>query len=206
MITYDFDMNDHLFSDQFKKVRAFYKLTAREMAALLNYKSSANIAYFEKYPMTNKPTFELILKLHQLFGLTTDLLLGLNKIPYTEESVKKAEASQFSRLSANYINQPKLEKYTTPENIMFPISVKLFPAPKERQNTLILQDRFTLIFLLNYTEYALEKYYEQNRTKILKEESPNLTELIGNKEDLYSPITKIQGITPIFQKHPEYTS
>ncbi len=202
MADYFFDHSEYSFSNKFKTIRSFYELPAREMAALLNYKSSANIAYFEKCPMTNKPTFQLLISINQLFGLSIDWLLGLSEIPYTEESVRQAEIAQDERLIVDPLVIPA--DSDAPENIMSSIKEGIFPR-KVIQEKLVLRDRFTLIFLLNYISYALEQYYVQNHSGILKKKLQSLAELLGFSKPS-ALISNPSGIVNTLKKHPEFAS
>lgn len=202
MPDYTFDHADLNFSCKFKAVRSFHQLTTRELAALLNYKSASNIAFLEKYPMSSKPTFQLLVSMNQLFGLSIDWLLGLSEIPYTEESVRQAEIAQDERLIVDSLVIPA--DSDAPENIMSSIKEGIFPR-KVIQEKLVLRDRFTLIFLLNYISYALEQYYVQNHSGILKKKLQGLAEILGFKNSS-SLMTNPDGVTNTLKKHPEFAS
>lgn len=202
MLEYTIDHSELSFSDKFRTLRNFYKLSAREMAGLLSYKSSANIAFFEKYPMTNKPTFQLPIALNQLFGISVDWMLGLGEDPYTEESVRQAEIALDERIAVAVSMIP--EDSDAPENIMSNIKSGIFPR-SIIQERLVLRDRFILIFLFNYISYALEQYYVQNRIKILKRELQSLAEILGFSGSS-NPIGNPEGISNALKKHPEITS
>ncbi len=202
MPEYTFDHSDLNFSDKFKMLRKFYRLSGRELADLLNYKSSANIAFFEKYPMKNKPTFQLLVGLNQLFGISSDWILGLGKEPYTEESINQAEIALDERFVIAASTIP--ENSDVPETIMRNIKCGIFPRSIV-QRKLVLRDRFTLIFLLNYVSYSLDQYYVQNRTGILKGKLQSLSEILGfsNPSNL---IGNPEGISQTLKKHPEFSS
>ncbi len=200
MLEYIFEHSELSFSAKFKALRGFYKLPAREMAGLLNYKSSANVAFFEKYPMTNKPTFQLLISMNQLFGISIDWMLGIGEKPYTEESIRQAEIAQDERfvVAASII----AEDSDAPENIMYGIKTGLFPRVII-QGKLELRDRFILLFLLNYISYALDQYYVQNRAGILKKKLQGLAELLGFTSSS-NPLSNLDGIVNTMKKHQDF--
>lgn len=201
MPEYTFDHSDLNFSDKFKALRNFYGLSAREMAALLNYKSSGNIAFFEKYPMTNKPTFQLLISMNQLFGVSIDWMLGIGEKPYTEENIRQAEIAQDERfvVAASAVIA---EDSDAPENIMYGIKTGFFPRIII-QGKLELRDRFILLFLLNYISYALDQYYVQNRAGILKKKLQGLAELLGFTSSS-NPLSNLDGIVNTMKKHQNF--
>lgn len=180
----------------------FYKMSTREMAALLNYKSPTNITNISKYPMISKPPFHTLSDLNQLYGVSLDWLLGISATPYTEESINKAEVLQGIRFEVD--SQILHEDSDRPENIMHKIISKMFPRDVI-QGKLVLSDRFVLIFLLNYLSYLFDQYFTQNHTRILKKKTPNLAEILGFS-NYSNPIIKPEGIIPLLKKHNEFAS
>lgn len=143
------DLAEKNFIYKFKLLREFYRFTVRDLATLLNYKNSSSITNFERAPMLKKPSFQTVIRIQQLYGISVDWLFGLSRTPYTEESVKQAEIEQQNRFSLNYDDITK-NSQTLEATISF-LKVNLFPNYLIWQR-LDLNDRFVLLAILYYIE------------------------------------------------------
>lgn len=192
MAEYSTKTSELSFSKKFKALREFYNLSYRDMAGLLNYKSSGNIAYFEKVPMTNKPSYQILISLAQIYGISIDWMIGLSDVPYTEATVKAAEIEQASRFVVNpeVINQ----NAKSLESIISFLKDSLFPNAIITQR-LQLADRFILLFLVNYLAGYVERYYVNHEGWKDSKNQQNLKNLIG-----LDPKMKAKQI----KKHPDY--
>lgn len=181
------------FSHKFKALRSFYHLSTRDMAALLNYKSPANIAYFEKSPMTNKPSYQTFINLQQIYGISIDWMLGLNNTPYTVETVKQAEIQQMNRFILDPLEVKKNPE--SPESTVSFLKTDLFPNDVIWKK-LQLRDRFTLLLILNFLSVYIFQYYIDHHGGILAKKVHGLKDMLG-----LNPSVKPQPI----KKHAEYS-
>lgn len=176
MQDYSIESTERNFTKKFLIVRSFYGLTIRDLAALLNYKSSANITHFEKAPILKKPSFQTIIGIQQLYGISVDWLFGLSRTPYTEESVKQAEIEQQNRFFLDYDDIAKNPQ--TPEATISFLKMNLFPNYVIWQK-LQLSDRFVLILLLNYLALYIFKYYRESHTGNVAKKVYDMKEVLG---------------------------
>lgn len=200
MPDYIFDHSEYNFSKRFKALRDFYKLSSRDMAALLNYKSPSNISYFEKYPMSNKPSYQALISIQQLFGISIDWMLGISNEPYNNESLTCAETEQDNRFIVEV--DEIAQNPDTPESIIRSLKNGVFPR-LVIQRKLLLQDRFTLIFLLNYLSFSLTQYYIENRSGILRKKLHGLLEILGLEGNSKLNLNS-NGVAHTLKKHPDY--
>ena len=104
--------NINVFKDRVKQLRLAHKLTMNEAAEMLNMKSSAGINTFEAG--ISKPLMDTLLTYCRFFAVSSDWLIGLSDIPYTEESVRSAkEFLTVARrnLDAEYIRDKIIKTY-----------------------------------------------------------------------------------------------
>ncbi|MSS81255.1 helix-turn-helix transcriptional regulator [Acidaminococcus fermentans] len=94
-----------LFSDRFILLRKLYKITQKDLAMLLRYKSRSNIADLESGRA--RPSFEVLLRIHHFYGVSIDWLMGISDTPYSEESISRAEKYAALNESMNLPNEIK---------------------------------------------------------------------------------------------------
>lgn len=185
MAIYDLTEADKKFSANFKTLRTFFHLTNREMAELLNYKSPSNINYFEKIPLTNRPSYQILVCIQELYGISIDWLFGLQTIPFTDETLTIAEKSlkkRLNSLSLDFTNK----KFTTEQKLQ---NLLLDLITTNAFIHYVLSDRFVLLFLINYLDNELCKSY---------------TEITINREEKYHRFKILENQKVEIRKHPEF--
>lgn len=147
---------DPRFSKRFYALRAFFHVSTRDLGKLLNYKSASAITNFEKIPVTNYPSMQALIRIHQLYGVSIDWLIGISETPFTEGTIAEAEDKLLLRLtpssftSSLWNNTPELKLYNQIQETLIALRNK---------KCLVLSDRFTLIFLLNYMYWDVTNGY-----------------------------------------------
>ena len=185
MAIYDLSNIDKNFSTHFKILRSFYELSVREMAELLNYKSPSNINYFENIPLSNRPSYQVLIYLQQLYGISVDWLFGIHSLPFTEKTLKAAENTLTVRLNSLSLNFTD-KKFAIEQRLQ-----KLLSDLTDT-NTFVqftLNDRFVLLFLINFLNNKLCKAY---------------SEIEIDQKEKYSKFTVIDNNKIIIRKHPEF--
>lgn len=185
MAIYDLSNIDESFSAHFKTLRLFFLLANREMAELLNYKSPSNIVYFEHIPMTNRPSYQALVYLQQLYGISIDWLFGIQSLPFTEETLKAAESTLNVRLNSLSLDFQD-EKFSVEQklqNLLFNLSnPNIFP-------NFVLNDQFVLLFLINFLNNELCKAF---------------TEIEINRKEKYSKFKVLENEKVIIRNHHEF--
>ena len=90
------------FAERFKMLRASKKLGIREMAKILDIKSSGNITFWEKGNGT--PSLSVFSNIPKLFGVSADWLLGFSKNPYNETFIASLEDELKEILEKEIVN------------------------------------------------------------------------------------------------------
>ena len=176
MAVYKMDSADKNFSAHFRDIQSFYGMTTRDMASLLNYKSASNIHYFTKIPMTNRPSYQALVNLQQLSGISLDWLFGLSPIPFAEETLEVAEKFLEERL--NSLSLDFTDKKFSVEQKLQSLIFDLLSTNACKQFT--LNDRFVLLFLINFLDNELCKAYAA--IEVNREEKYNKFKVMENQK------------------------
>lgn len=78
-----------IFQKNFKMLRKTHNVSVRNLAALIGLKSYTLVSYWEQG--RNLPTFDSIVDICILFGVSTDWLIGNIRTPYHEEFISRIE-------------------------------------------------------------------------------------------------------------------
>lgn len=208
MPEYSYEFSDYNFSKKMYLLRNFYQLSFRELSSLLNYKSKGNLTFFEKFPMQNKPSYQALINLQQVFGISIDWMLGYSKFPYTNETIQCAEAQQADRFIIKTSTfdmldvSPKniVHSFDRPEYIIDSLKRTVFPNIVI-QRKLCLADRFVLLFLLNFLSYYMIKFYVEHYNSKILQQLNHLLQVVNGEITLKSEtITRHPDYLPAFSK------
>ena len=90
------------FAERFKLLRTSKKLSSREIANILNVKSTASIAFWENG--RGIPSLSLFFNIPKLFGISADWLWGLIDEPYNETFIASIEDELKEILEKEIVN------------------------------------------------------------------------------------------------------
>ena len=185
MAMYDASLVDQQFSTNFRLLRSFYSLTTRDLAGLLHYKSPSNIAYFEKLPLSNRPSYQVLVSLQQLYGISFDWLLGCSFAPFTEDTLKVAESMLESRLNSLSLDFTD-EKFKVEQKLQ---GLLLDFLSSNYFSQFTLNDQFVCLFLINFLDEGLCKAYAAIEV---------------NREKTYSKFRVVRDGKVIITKYPDF--
>ncbi len=123
-----------IFSERFITLRKLYGIRQKDLAILLKYKSRGNIADLESGRV--RPSFEVLMRIHHFYGISIDWLMGIGDIPYSDESITKAE--EYANLN---------------EALNFPHEIKKYVNHvynDKDPSYYTIDNRFNLLFLRNF--------------------------------------------------------
>lgn len=192
MPEYSYNTSDYHFSQKFSLLRNFYQISFKDLSALMNYKSKGNLTNFEKFPMPTKPSYQALVNLQQIFGISLDWMLGSSKLPYTEETVRQAEIEQAQRFV--YDKDRTKMVPDTPESMIDFLKTDLLPN-QVIQKKLHLSDRFVLLYLLNYLSVYFVQYYVEHHDNQIQKKFHSMKEKMTGKS-LLAPDS--------IKRHPDY--
>lgn len=140
-------INFNCFVQNFKKLRYNHHLSAADLTNLLNLKSRSSITNIE----TSRafPSFEILLKIANLFAVSIDWLVGRTGTPYNEELLLTLETNLIPLIMT-------LENHEIVilDKVNFP---KEYLDPKFRSKFYSLPIRANIIFLLHYMQILASK-------------------------------------------------
>ena len=76
------------FNKKIRMLRQLYDLTLKEEAELLGLKSGGNITAMESGK--TKPSYETMVKIQALYGISIDWIMGYSDIPYNSITIEIA--------------------------------------------------------------------------------------------------------------------
>lgn len=88
-------MNYCIFGEQLKQLRKSRNLTQRELGAQIGL-SKAVVSKYENG--MGFPSFDVLIRIAQFFGVTTDYLLGVSRIRYLDVSALTESQTEVLRL------------------------------------------------------------------------------------------------------------
>ena len=181
----------------FISLRNSHNISTANLASALQLKSSASITNIEKGKAA--PSYELLERYVDIFGVTSDWLMGRTNQIYTQDSLLTAEKRLFAQLqdvdpngkhfqfSPLYLDETKRSEYYSHKvrgNIIFllniqyiPLIINLLESEKYNQNAQSFMDR-----LLNRIIYHnVEDYYENKFNKKSRQQLELLSQLLNRK-------------------------
>ena len=182
------------FSRNILLLRRTYLLTLEEFAILIGLRGRGSLGTLEN--AKNPPSFDTLLNIADVFGVSIDWLVGNSKIPYTHSSLKSAEDKFFAfalNIDDGNIFKMTLKDYLEPEYRMSKYSLDI------RANILVLLRILMLPKLLN-PSYKLkeptlgDKIFSVFKPILYKETSQKTLDWI----DAYSKLMARQTSVPIF--------
>jgi len=170
-------MNTHpnIFKERLKHLQTTYHLSLSELGECIGVQKTA-VALYESGK--NMPSFETLINIANLFGVTIDWLVGRSDIPYTEDSVKASENFMAER-KREFDDQNLIDKYTKlhSEIISDKNLVKESPAIYNSHDQLAIRANISVLTQIAFLNDVVE--YKQYR------DSPSIKKRIENK--LFAP-------------------
>ncbi len=180
------------FSKNIFVLRKTYLFTLEEFAVLIGLKGRGSLGTLEN--AKNPPSFDTLLNIADVFGVSIDWLVGNSNIPYTHHSVKNAEDKFFDyvlRIDNKNICKLTIKDYLEPEYRMSNFSLGI------RANILVLLRVLLLPKLLE--QYNCEPTFIEKGISVFKpityrETSPKVLEWVN----AFNLLLSRQVAIPIF--------
>lgn len=184
-------MSHYSFSKNISVIRKTYKFTLIEFASLINMKSKGSLSMLEN--AKNPPSFETLLYVSDVFCVSLDWLVGYSCVPYTEDSVTKAEDKFFKNL------------FQLGNNHFIILTLGDYLSPEYRASNFSLSVRANILVLLRVLllpKLLCNVYEPSIFDKIISVFRPITYEESSSKEkdwiDAYNGLINRQITTPVF--------
>ena len=159
-----------------RMLRQLYDLTLKEEAELLGLKSGGNITAMESGK--TKPSYETMVKIQALYGISIDWIMGYSDIPYNSITIEIA----LEQIRNKVIKMIK-------EGTIYPDFIVTLEDYYHSIDKLTIENQFNLILLQNYIIHDQKIGYENN--KKLKTINNKLMLSLGKHKEYYENLDKI---------------
>ena len=164
------------FSKKIRRLRQLYDLTLKEEAELLGLKSGGNITAMESGK--TKPSYETMVKIQALYGISIDWIMGYSDIPYNSITIEIA----LEQIRKKVIKMIK-------EGTIYPDFIVTLEDYYHSIDKLTIENQFNLILLQNYIIHDQKIGYENN--KKLKTINNKVMLSLGKHKEYYENLDKI---------------
>lgn len=164
------------FSKKIRMLRQLYDLTLKEEAELLGLKSGGNITAMESGK--TKPSYETMVKIQALYGISIDWIMGYSDIPYNSITIEIA----LEQIRKKVIKMIK-------EGTIYPDFIVTLEDYYHFIDKLTIENQFNLILLQNYIIHDQKIGYENN--KKLKTINNKVMLSLGKHKEYYENLDKI---------------
>lgn len=164
------------FSKKIRMLRQLYDLTLKEEAELLGLKSGGNITAMESGK--TKPSYETMVKIQALYGISIDWIMGYSDIPYNSITIEIA----LEQIRKKVIKMIK-------EGTIYPDFIVTLEDYYHSIDKLTIENQFNLILLQNYIIHDQKIGYENN--KKLKTINNKVMLSLGKHKEYYENLDKI---------------
>lgn len=164
------------FSKKIRMLRQLYDLTLKEEAELLGLKSGGNITAMESGK--TKPSYETMVKIQALYGISIDWIMGYSDIPYNSITIEIA----LEQIRKKVIKMIK-------EGTIYPDFIVTLEDYYHSIDKLTIENQFNLILLQNYIIHDQKIGYENN--KKLKTINNKVMLSLGKHKEYYESLDKI---------------
>lgn len=164
------------FNKKIRMLRQLYDLTLKEEAELLGLKSSGNITAMESGK--TKPSYETMVKIQALYGISIDWIMGYSDIPYNSITIEIA----LEQIRKKVIKMIK-------EGTIYPDFIVTLEDYYHSIDKLTIENQFNLILLQNYIIHDQKIGYENN--KKLKTINNKVMLSLGKHKEYYENLDKI---------------
>lgn len=159
-----------------RMLRQLYDLTLKEEAELLGLKSGGNITAMESGK--TKPSYETMVKIQALYGISIDWIMGYSDIPYNSITIEIA----LEQIRKKVIKMIK-------EGTIYPDFIVTLEDYYHSIDKLTIENQFNLILLQNYIIHDQKIGYENN--KKLKTINNKVMLSLGKHKEYYENLDKI---------------
>lgn len=164
------------FNKKIRMLRQLYDLTLKEEAELLGLKSGGNITAMESGK--TKPSYETMVKIQALYGISIDWIMGYSDIPYNSITIEIA----LEQIRKKVIKMIK-------EGTIYPDFIVTLEDYYHSIDKLTIENQFNLILLQNYIIHDQKIGYENN--KKLKTINNKIMLSLGKHKEYYENLDKI---------------
>lgn len=164
------------FNKKIRMLRQLYDLTLKEEAELLGLKSGGNITAMESGK--TKPSYETMVKIQALYGISIDWIMGYSDIPYNSITIEIA----LEQIRKKVIRMIK-------EGTIYPDFIVTLEDYYHSIDKLTIENQFNLILLQNYIIHDQKIGYENN--KKLKTINNKVMLSLGKHKEYYENLDKI---------------
>ena len=164
------------FNKKIRMLRQLYDLTLKEEAELLGLKSGGNITAMESGK--TKPSYETMVKIQALYGISIDWIMGYSDIPYNSITIEIA----LEQIRKKVIKMIK-------EGTIYPDFIVTLEDYYHSIDKLTIENQFNLILLQNYIIHDQKIGYENN--KKLKTINNKVMLSLGKHKEYYENLDKI---------------
>lgn len=164
------------FNKKIRMLRQLYDLTLKEEAELLGLKSGGNITAMESGK--TKPSYETMVKIQALYGISIDWIMGYSDIPYNSITIEIA----LEQIRKKVIKMIK-------EGTIYPDFIVTLEDYYRSIDKLTIENQFNLILLQNYIIHDQKIGYENN--KKLKTINNKVMLSLGKHKEYYENLDKI---------------
>ena len=164
------------FNKKIRMLRQLYDLTLKEEAELLGLKSGGNITAMESGK--TKPSYETMVKIQALYGISIDWIMGYSDIPYNSITIEIA----LEQIRKKVIKMIK-------EGTIYPDFIVTLEDYYHSIDKLTIENQFNLILLQNYIIHDQKIRYENN--KKLKTINNKVMLSLGKHKEYYENLDKI---------------
>lgn len=164
------------FNKKIRMLRQLYDLTLKEEAELLSLKSGGNITAMESGK--TKPSYETMVKIQALYGISIDWIMGYSDIPYNSITIEIA----LEQIRKKVIKMIK-------EGTIYPDFIVTLEDYYHSIDKLTIENQFNLILLQNYIIHDQKIGYENN--KKLKTINNKVMLSLGKHKEYYENLDKI---------------
>lgn len=164
------------FNKKIRMLRQLYDLTLKEEAELLGLKSGGNITAMESGK--TKPSYETMVKIQALYGISIDWIMGYSDIPYNSITIEIA----LEQIRKKVIKMIK-------EGTIYPDFIVTLEDYYHFIDKLTIENQFNLILLQNYIIHDQKIGYENN--KKLKTINNKVMLSLGKHKEYYENLDKI---------------
>lgn len=164
------------FNKKIRMLRQLYDLTLKEEAELLGLKSGGNITAMESGK--TKPSYETMVKIQALYGISIDWIMGYSDIPYNLITIEIA----LEQIRKKVIKMIK-------EGTIYPDFIVTLEDYYHSIDKLTIENQFNLILLQNYIIHDQKIGYENN--KKLKTINNKVMLSLGKHKEYYENLDKI---------------
>lgn len=164
------------FNKKIRMLRQLYNLTLKEEAELLGLKSGGNITAMESGK--TKPSYETMVKIQALYGISIDWIMGYSDIPYNSITIEIA----LEQIRKKVIKMIK-------EGTIYPDFIVTLEDYYHSIDKLTIENQFNLILLQNYIIHDQKIGYENN--KKLKTINNKVMLSLGKHKEYYENLDKI---------------